>query len=65
LRLKFEHQHLLSGYYKINFWQDYTKPWAMGAITVASVGAFTTVLCTVAIIAYWNTTIMRSDLIFP
>ena len=39
--------------------QDYTKPWAMGAITVASVGAFTTVLCTVAIIAYWNTTIMR------
>jgi len=39
--------------------QDYKKPWAMGAITVASVGAFTTILCTVAIIVYWNTTIMR------
>ena len=39
--------------------KDYTKPWAMGAITVASMGAFTTVLCTVAIIAFWNTTIMR------
>jgi hypothetical protein len=31
----------------------------MGAITVASVGAFTTILCTVAIAVYWNTTIMR------